>query len=128
MRTSSSAATDAGIDRNDAIDRNDGTPAIDERARHELFVAVENHLGSSHADTLMSLWPPVGWADVATKHDLDELEARVALRFERVDDRFDVIDQRFSSLDDRFNMFEVKVIGAMATMVSMCLSAIALLR
>jgi hypothetical protein len=39
---------------------------IDERARHELYRAVEELLGTKTADTLMSLLPPVGWADVAT--------------------------------------------------------------
>ena len=27
-------------------------------------------MGSDSAETLMNLLPPVGWADVATKHDL----------------------------------------------------------
>ncbi len=34
----------------------------------------------------MELLPPVGWADVATKRDLDQLE-------ERVDQRFDSLAQ-----------------------------------
>ena len=46
-------------------------PSIDERARHDLFEAVQDKLGPRHADTLMSLLPPVGWADVVTKTDLD---------------------------------------------------------
>ncbi|MEX2457410.1 MAG: hypothetical protein WD770_00305 [Actinomycetota bacterium] len=49
--------------------------AIDERTRHRLFLKLEDKLGSDDAAALMELLPPVGWADVATKHDLD-------LRFE----------------------------------------------
>ena len=45
--------------------------AVTEKHRHELFNEVERLLGERHAETLMELLPPVGWADVATKHDLD---------------------------------------------------------
>jgi hypothetical protein len=49
---------------------------LDERARHELFLRLEAVLGPESAETLMELMPPVGWADVATKRDLDlRLEA-----------------------------------------------------
>lgn len=47
--------------------------ALDERARHELFLRLEQALGPESAETLMELLPPVGWADVATKRDLDAL-------------------------------------------------------
>ena len=47
--------------------------ALDERARHELFLRLERALGPESAETLMGLLPPVGWADVATKRDLDAL-------------------------------------------------------
>lgn len=55
--------------------------AVTERQRHDLLIAVEEVLDAAHAETLMNLLPPVGWADVATKHDLDLqrelLEARL---------------------------------------------------
>jgi len=33
----------------------------------------------------MEMMPPVGWADVATKRDLDGLEERMNLRFEAME-------------------------------------------
>ena len=68
--------------------------ALDERARHELFLRLEEVLGPESAETLMEMMPPVGWADVATKRDLDALEERMNLRFE-------IVDQRFESLEHK---------------------------
>ena len=45
--------------------------AVDERSRLELHRRLEDVLGPAEADTLMAHLPPVGWADVSTKHDLD---------------------------------------------------------
>ncbi|MEX2267065.1 MAG: hypothetical protein WEA75_00115 [Acidimicrobiia bacterium] len=45
--------------------------AVDDIRRYELHEAVRRTLGESPGDTLMELLPPVGWADVATKHDLE---------------------------------------------------------
>ena len=44
---------------------------IDERQRHQLHEAARRTLGDDEAVTLMEMLPPVGWADVATKRDLD---------------------------------------------------------
>jgi hypothetical protein len=69
---------------------------LDERARHELYRAFEELLGSERADSLMTLLPPVGWADVATKDDLRRLEARLELR---MDARCDGHDARVARLE-----------------------------
>ena len=61
--------------------------ALDERARHELHRKLEEVLGADQASTLMEMLPPVGWADVATKRDLDVLESRFGLRLEAVEHR-----------------------------------------
>jgi hypothetical protein len=53
----------------------EGTMAIDERSRHSLFLKLEQVLGPEEATTLIEYLPPVGWADVATKTDLDHLRA-----------------------------------------------------
>lgn len=47
--------------------------SIDEQSRHRLFTRLEEVLGGEEATTLMDHLPPVGWADVATKRDLDHL-------------------------------------------------------
>ena len=48
-----------------------GTMAVDERRRHEMYLAFEELVGGEVATTMMEHLPPVGWADVATKHDVE---------------------------------------------------------
>ena len=63
--------------------------AVDERARHQLFLRVEQELGPEAAETLMSMLPPVGWADVATKDDIRLLKDDLLQLEERMNLRFD---------------------------------------
>ena len=65
--------------------------ALDERARHELFARLEAVLGPREAATLMEHLPPVGWADVATKRDLDEHRTAVSRDLEHV--RVEIVAQ-----------------------------------
>ncbi len=74
--------------------------SVDERSRLQMFRHLEEVLGLEDATTLIEHLPPVGWADVATKRDLDTLELRLDQRFEAVDQRFDHLSQVF---DERFN-------------------------
>lgn len=68
-------------------------------------VDAEEVLGEDHAETLMSLLPPVGWAEGATKHDLVVLELRIDARFDAQDatfeSRFDAQDATFGSRIDQ---------------------------
>ena len=56
--------------------------AVDERHRYRLHEAARRVLGDDAAVTLMEMLPPVGWADVATKRDLDQLADRVDAMFD----------------------------------------------
>ena len=82
---------------------------LDERSRHDLYLRLEQTLGAEAAATLMEHLPPVGWADVATKRDLDALEERLVLRFER---RFGAIDSGFSAIGSRLEVLEHKLTAA----------------
>ena len=60
--------------------------AIDERHRHEMYLSLERALGREAADTLMKHLPPVGWADVATKGDIESLRAFTESKIESTRD------------------------------------------
>src|SRR5438477_10572114 len=46
---------------------------ISEESRHRLYLRLEEVLGPDEATVLMEHLPPVGWADVATKRDIEGL-------------------------------------------------------
>jgi hypothetical protein len=81
---------------------------LDERSRHQLYLLLEEVLGPEAATTLMELLPPVGWADVALKRDLDALEHRLDLRFDAIDQRFEALEER---VDLRSEALEHKLVA-----------------
>ena len=87
---------------------------VDERSRHQLYRRLEEVLGPDAATTLIEHLPPVGWADVATRHDLAGLEQRMELRFTRVEERFNVVDERFNTVNERFTGMEHVITAAAA--------------
>ena len=48
--------------------------------RYALQERANSVLGREHAATMMELLPPVGWADVATKSDLDAQSETLTLK------------------------------------------------
>ena len=89
--------------------------AISEEARHELYTKLEALLGRAEATTLMEHLPPVGWADVATRRDLDQLEGRMDMRFAavgqdlgqlegRMDMRFAAMGKVLERLEERMDL------------------------
>ena len=65
--------------------------SVTESERNKLYNWFEEHMGDARADTLMRLLPPVGWADVATKRDLDALEQRLDTRIDTLATRIDTL-------------------------------------
>ncbi|MGH9154511.1 MAG: hypothetical protein ACRD1K_01335 [Acidimicrobiales bacterium] len=103
---------------------------VDERSRHELYQRLESTIGADAAGTLMAHLPPVGWADVATKADLAQMQAatkadmtqlrqQMDLRFEAVGQQMDLrfeavgqqMDQRFESADHKLEAMGSRIVG-----------------
>ena len=84
---------------------------VTEYERHQVFTWFEDHMGPERAATMMNLVPPVGRAEIATKHDIAELEGRLIARFDgrcdalesKFDSRFEALDSRFEALENRFD-------------------------
>jgi hypothetical protein len=55
---------------------------------------------------MMEMLPPTGWADVATKRDLDALEERTDARFEALE----------TTMNHRFDAMRFEFDGKLATM------------
>ena len=96
---------------------------LDERSRHAMFTRLQEVLGEEQATVLMEHLPPVGWADVATKHDIDAL--RVATKHDidtlRVATKHDIdtlrvatkrdIDALRASVSKDLEVVESRVLG-----------------
>ena len=87
--------------------------SIDEARRLMLHDTAREHWTPEAALALMEMLPPTGWADVATRQQLEALEDRLTLRFSAadqhlvsIDQRFEQIDQRFKQVDRRFDQIE----------------------
>ena len=58
--------------------------SITEASRFQLRTAIGQILDEEAADTLMELLPPVGWADVATKTDLQHLQLTIEVNVRKL--------------------------------------------
>lgn len=93
--------------------------APDERSRLELADAAKRAFGDDAGITLMELLPPVGWADVATKHDVDR-------RFDVVDQRLDRLEQRMDELAREMRALTWKMMTLMVGVVGVVVAAVRL--
>ncbi len=63
--------------------------SIDEAGRLLRHDASRTAWGAEAALVLMEMLPPTGWADVATRQELEHLEARIGHRFDQLEARVD---------------------------------------
>ncbi len=90
---------------------------VDGAARHALYRSLEAAIGPEATGTMMTLLPPVGWAEVATKDDLRQLEARL-------DGRVDSLEHRLGGrMDQRMAELESRLTAAMRTQLFALLGA-----
>jgi hypothetical protein len=71
--------------------------SVSEYERTQLFRWFEEHMGKERASTMMALVPPLGWGDVATRRDLEVLEARL-------NGRIDALEARMATKQDLADM------------------------
>ncbi len=96
--------------------------SVDERSRHQLYGKLEEVLGEEEARTLMAYLPPVGWSDVATKRDLEQLGAELKRENEHVREmleaRMESLEHRLlGTLEARLNAQTRTLVLAMSTLV-----------
>ena len=93
---------------------------ISEESRHHLYQRLEQVLGPQEATVLMEYLPPVGWADVATKRDLDVLGIRLEERLAEMSRRM----ERLEGLPREFRSLLYALMSFMAVMVGAMVAAI----
>jgi len=83
--------------------------AVSQSERRTLQDALVRTLGGEAADVLMDHLPPVGWADVATKSDLDQLRILTSSEIEQLrvsmETRLDQLDTSLDRLEDGVAQF-----------------------
>ena len=95
--------------------------AITEESRYQLFQRLEELLGPEKVATLMELLPPVGWADVATKRDLDQLRGALEAKVDGLG-----LELRAEMFREQRNQ-TIAIIGANTTITALLLAAYQLL-
>jgi hypothetical protein len=95
--------------------------AVDEQARHELYNRLVETLGPTHTGTLMEHLPPVGWADVATKRDMDA--ALLALRHELTGTIHEAVADLRAEINAQTRLLFFSMLTVMLTAVALAFTA-----
>ncbi|HEX6422875.1 MAG TPA: hypothetical protein VFZ79_05305 [Acidimicrobiales bacterium] len=117
----------------------EGHVAITEDRRHDLYEGLIDVLGREKATTLMEHLPPLVWADVATKRDLDhqtlvtrrdlevetsKLRAEMHTGFADLRTEVAAVEVRFErALRDQGRTFVLAMFSANATLAGLAFAA-----
>jgi hypothetical protein len=102
--------------------------SVSEYERTQLFRWFEEHMGKERASTMMALVPPLGWGDVATRRDLEHLEARLNVRIDAVEARMATKQDLAELRADLQRTFVTWIFASQATVVAALGVLIAVLR
>lgn len=85
---------------------------ITDDARRDLYQRAKEAMGEWAAGTLMAHLPPVGWADVATKQDIEHLRVAtqkdLAREGEKTDLRFASVHEEMTHLATKTEVAELR--------------------
>ena len=105
--------------------------SITEAQRYQVYESMKASHGDDVALSLMAMLPPVGWADVATKHQLSALEshltAELASTRREIELRFDSLRADVDRLDRTQHSFVTWLIASQATLFTAICAATALI-
>lgn len=78
--------------------------SMTEADRHEIYELIKQHSSDRIVNNVMSMFPSVGWADVATKTDLAALRSEFRGGMSEVRSEVGRIDARIVRLDSRLDV------------------------
>jgi hypothetical protein len=93
---------------------------VTEHERHQLFRWFEEHMGSERAATLMTLLPPVGWGDVATRRDLGDQVTGLRRDLDLLRQEIRAVEERLDAsidlkLDAKLGLFRSELLRTLGT-------------
>lgn len=94
---------------------------VDERSRFLLHARLEELLGHDEATTLMEYLPPVGWADVATRRDLEQTANVLRTEIGAAEDR--LRGDLHQAMAAQTRTFVLALMGAMTSSTGLAFAA-----
>ena len=88
--------------------------------RRRLHMRLEEILGPDEATVLMEHLPPTGWADVATKRDLDAMDFKLDAVASKIETG---LERGLRGVERELRLLTWRVMLAMLTLVSLAVAA-----